>query len=1038
MSYSSIHSTLALIRTTESSPSSLDDFLFQELQLHEPNHWEHGLSDSQVRQRIQTYGKNEVPTKKPKELYQLFLDQFNDRLVQVLLFVAMVSAAASFSEAQEDMRMATTTVTATATKMTMMIQEGNHPMEYFMEPIIILSILILNATVGVWQQLSAIKSLDALKQMQPKLATVLRKDEATGISDWISGYRASDLVPGDVIQIRVGEFVPADVCLAQMDSNILTIDESALTGESESVIKIPFHELEEDHSSDKQSAVMAFSGTIVTAGTAVAIVLRTGSETKLGRIQSSMDAVEDEKTPLTQKLDKFADDLAKIIAIICAAVFLISIPRFDDPSFSSIFEGAFYYAKVGVALGVAAIPEGLPAVITLVLALGTRRLAEKNVIVRNLPSVETLGSVSVICTDKTGTLTTNQMTAVSLVVAESTNASDFGLIEHSIEGSTYEPLGKVGGIDSQEIMIHPTGAIADTVAVSIGCNNAILSKKDDTYVVVGEPTEGALLTLAEKIGNLGKFKADIDSTAAVWKKQYERYATLDFDRIRKSMSVLYRSTDGGNESCYRLLVKGAPNLLLKRCSKIKSRSGVISTLTEDMRTELQECIRNLSSRPLRCLLLAVKDIGQVDSKKLERSNVTSDIESDLTLVSLIGIKDPPREDARNSIELCRRAGIRIIMITGDSRDTAVAIARDLNILSDGLNAKAFEGKEFFLKSRQEQLNLLKDGNLVFCRTEPSDKQTIVKLLQDLDEIPAMCGDGVNDALVLRQSSIGIAMGSGTDVAKEAADMILVDNSFSTIVDGIQEGRGIYMNMLSFIDFLISCNVGEVLAVFICTLLGFPSILSAIQLLWVNLVTDGPPATALGFNPSENVMQDSPRPRDEGIITPWLLVRYCVIGGYIGIATVGIFASYFINLGLSIDDIRNWSLCEANISSIGCNVFTDKESLSMPQTLALSTLITSELIKALSSVSLDSSILSVGPQRNPYLILGVFVPFIIHLGIVYSSTFGMPWICESFGLTPLSVESWASILIWSIPVIFIDEALKIVSRTQRRTESRRSQ
>ena len=720
------------------------------------------------------------------------------------------------------------------------------------------------------------------------------------------------------------------------------------------------------------------------------------------------------------------------------AVFLVSIPRFDDPSFPSVFDGAFYYAKVGVALGVAAIPEGLPAVITLVLALGTRRLAEKNVIVRNLPSVETLGSVSVICTDKTGTLTTNQMTAVSMVLAEGKSESNINLIEHMVEGSTYEPIGNIHGIDAKEISLYPHGAVADVVSVSIGCNNARLVKEDGTYTMAGEPTEGALLTLAEKIGNIGKQHIGNNSMQNSWWQKYDRYATLEFDRTRKSMSVLIRPTESNQASEHILLVKGAPNLLLSRCTKVKLRSGETVPLDDDLRNEFEQKIHQLGSRPLRCLLLAIKEVNCLEESREAFENYLADsknfvqIEDELTVVGLIGIKDPARFDARDSIKLCKHAGIRVIMITGDSRDTAVAIAKELEILPNETKdeyLKAFEGKQFFSRSETEQLELLKDGNLVFCRVEPADKQAIVKLLQRLNEVPAMTGDGVNDAPALRQASIGIAMGSGTSVAKEAADMILVDDSFSTIVVGVKEGRGIYMNMLSFIDFLISCNVGEVIAVFLATLLGFPSILSAMQLLWVNLITDGPPATALGFNPSENVMDKAPRSRDEDIITPWLLLRYTVIGTYIGFATVGIFASHFLNLGVSFNEIQNWSQCD--VESIGsyCAVFTTENALALPQTLALTTLITSELLKALSSVSLDSSITVIGPQRNPYLIIGVGIPMLIHLSILYSGTFGMSSLCESFGLVPLSFENWISVLGWSLPTLLLDEMMKLISRNE---------
>jgi len=756
----------------------------------------------------------------------------------------------------------------------------------------------------------------------------------------------------------------------------------------------------------------------------------------------------------------------------------LSIPKFDDPSFSSTFEGAVYYAKVAVALGVAAIPEGLPAVITLCLSLGTRRMAQRNVIVRKLPSVETLGCTSVICTDKTGTLTTNEMTAVSLVMMEESRHSgaEHGIhvVEHEIGGSGYAPFGSVDGVPVTEYEAIPNGAVADICAVSALCNDAKIIGRDDEetgskqFERVGEPTEAALCVLTEKLGSsiqlsAGRPPSEIAMTqSATWRNDWRRTFTLEFSRDRKSMGVLCKSNDnprGGN----RLLVKGAPNLLINRCTHVKLRSGKVVKLTGSLRREIEAKTSELAGRPLRMLGLAVKETTNLDrTLKQYDGTMTStettsdieiasnkhpllhdpskyvDIESGLTLVGLVGIKDPARPEVADSIRKCSEAGIRVIMITGDAKDTAIAISKDVNIFTDADThqpIKAFEGREFFVKPAHEQLDLLREGNLVFCRAEPSDKQQLVQMLQSLNEIPAMTGDGVNDAPALQQAAIGIAMGiTGTEVSKEASDMILADDNFSTIVNAVEEGRCIYANMQAFICFLISCNIGEIFTILIATIAGFPEPLTAMHLLWVNLVTDGPPATALGFNPPDpDLMLQPPRPSDEPIMSKWMLTRYCITGLYVGLATVGIFVDHFVSQGVTLGQLSTWSKCElwnsATVAegALTCDSLFGEAGRALPQTLSLTTLVCMEMFKALSAVSVDSSLITVPPTKNRWLILGVAVPFLLHLAVVYSEKLGIPGLGESFGLAPLSLKHWIRVLEFSAPIIILDEALKAVGR-----------
>ena len=517
------------------------------------------------------------------------------------------------------------------------------------------------------------------------------------------------------------------------------------------------------------------------------------------------------------------------------------------------------------------------------------------------------------------------------------------------------------------------------------------------------------------------------------------------------MSVLCRG-DGGSEG-NRLFVKGAPNLLLERCTHVKFRDGTVSRLSGALRREIEEKTTELAVRPLRCLALAIKEEQDLDGslqdyvpdEESDRAHPLlsdpsnfRDIETGLTLVGIVGIKDPARPEVADSIRMCSEAGIRVMMITGDARDTAVAIARDVNIfppLEEASNdeVKAYEGREFFEKPEAEQLELIKTGNMVFCRAEPADKQKLVKMLQSQDEIPAMTGDGVNDAPALQQASIGIAMGiTGTEVSKEAADMVLADDNFSTIVSAVEEGRCIYANMQAFICFLISCNIGEICAILFATIAGFPEPLTAMHLLWVNLVTDGPPATALGFNPPDpDIMKQLPRPSDEPIMTRWLLTRYCLTGLYVGIATVGVFVGHYMSLGVSLSDLASWSKCGdlwQPGNDLMCSDLFQGSGRMLPQTLSLTTLVMMEMFKALSAVSVDNSLIRVGPQKNGWLLLGVALPLLLHFAVVYSEKLGLPGLGESFGLVPLSLENWITVLKWSAPILLVDEALKAVGRS----------
>jgi Ca2+-transporting ATPase len=1073
-----------------------------------------GLTSQDRHNRLKyIFGPNELEQPRQRSLLSYIIEQFDDKLVRILLVVAMVSAFFGLLEVKEKVgewgsellqpllkpllhllhngdggSSHSSSPTKSSSIAEEVVKEAKNILmgkteskelndfgikdllEALVEPIVITTILVINALVGGYQSLNASKGISALKEMQASKA-VVRVCRGGNDVDEVE-LDASSLVPGDIVLLSVGQKIPADIRLISVSTSSFTVDEACLTGESDSVSKMPYKGDIKDDDVQKDGGAMGanskgmlYGGTVITAGKGLGVVVRTGMDTEMGKIQRGVtEAASDEqahRTPLAIKLDEFGDKLTVIIGLICVGVWVASIPKFHDPTFKQPIEGAIYYAKVAVALGVAAIPEGLPAVITLCLSLGTRRMAKRNVIVRKLPSVETLGCTSVICTDKTGTLTTNEMTAVSLVLLEDNSLVE----EHAISGVSYSPEGTIDGIEhSVEIQKNPTGALADVAAVSALCNDATIVGHDvpkaagKTYERIGEPTEAALCVLAEKIG--GKFSESASTTPStrssanvnVWRTEHPSQAILEFNRDRKSMSVLSsNSSSRGN----RLLVKGAPNMLLERCTHAKLRDGTIIKLDGKLRRQIEQKTTELATRPLRCLALAVKETNQLEQSLRHYSqNADNDtrhpllsdpqnyasIESGLTWVGMVGIKDPARPEVAESIKKCHAAGVRVIMITGDARDTAVAIARDVNILppsSSGQMVKAYEGREFFDKPEKEQLELLASpGNMIFCRAEPSDKQRLIKMLQSQGEIAAMTGDGVNDAPALQQASIGIAMGiSGTEVSKEAADMVLADDNFSTIVAAIEEGRSIYNNMQAFICFLISCNIGEIAAILFAAVCGFPEPLSAMHLLWVNLVTDGPPATALGFNPpSPDVMTQKPRPSDEPIMTNWMLFRYLVTGLYVGFATVGSFVGHYLSQGVTLNQLSSWGKCNQVWNppdGVTCESLFQGVGRELPQTLSLTVLVLMELFKALSAVSVNSSIFTVGPNQNPWLIAGVALPFALHLAVVYSAELGFPGLAKSFGLVPLSLHDWEIALKWAAPILIVEEILKFFGRVKKR-------
>ncbi|XP_065868497.1 calcium-transporting ATPase 1, endoplasmic reticulum-type-like [Euphorbia lathyris] len=999
-----------------------------------------GLSAAEVEKRLQIHGYNELEKHEGQSIFKLILEQFNDTLVRILLAAAIISFVLALYDGDEG---------------------GEKEITAFVEPLVIFLILIVNAIVGIWQESHAEKALEALKEIQSEQATVLRDGSK------VTNLPAKELVPGDIVELRVGDKVPADMRLLSLISSTVRIEQGSLTGESEAVSKTVKPVSEYTDIQGKKS--MLFAGTTVVNGHCMCLVTQTGMHTEIGKVHSQIHEASqtEDDTPLKKKLNEFGEQLTIIIGIICALVWLINLKYFLSweyvdgwpANFKFSFEKCTYYFEIAVALAVAAIPEGLPAVITTCLALGTRKMAQKNALVRKLPSVETLGCTTVICSDKTGTLTTNQMAVAKLVAMGSRIGT---LRSFNVEGTTYNPFdGKiedwpVGRMDSNLQTIAKVAAI---------CNDAGVEQSGQHYVATGVPTEAALKVLVEKMGFPGGHNEsssghkDALHSCQLWSKMEQRIATLEFDRDRKSMGVIV-NTSSGKKS---LLVKGAVENLLERSSYVQLLDGSIVELDQYSRELILQSLHDMSTSALRCLGFAYKaelpSFETYDGNEdhpahqllLNPSNYST-IESALIFVGLVGLRDPPRKEVRQAIEDCKAAGIRVMVITGDNKNTAEAICREIGVFGphDDISLRSLTGKDF-MTHRDQKNHLRQDGGLLFSRAEPRHKQEIVRLLKEDGEVVAMTGDGVNDAPALKLADIGIAMGiAGTEVAKEASDMVLADDNFSTIVAAVGEGRSIYNNMKAFIRYMISSNIGEVASIFLTSALGIPEGMIPVQLLWVNLVTDGPPATALGFNPPDkDVMQKPPRRSDDSLISPWILFRYLVIGLYVGIATVGVFIiwythSSFMYIDLSGDghslvtysQLAHWDQCstwdgfKVSPFSAGSQVFKFDENPCeyfhsgkiKASTLSLSVLVAIEMFNSLNALSEDGSLVTMPPWVNPYLLVAMFVSFGLHFLILY-----VPVLAQIFGIVPLSLNEWLLVLAVAFPVILIDEVLKFVGR-----------
>ena len=832
-----------------------------------------GLKNKEVTERQIKYGKNIIQEGKKENIFIKFIKQFNDFMIIILIIAAIVSAIVSKVEGTGD---------------------------YF-DSIIIIAIVIFNGIMGLIQEVKAEKSIEALKKMTSPTAKVKRDGK-------IQIINGEDIVPGDIIILEAGNYIPADVRLANTYN--FKVEESSLTGETEPVLKDENEILNSKKMSLGDITNMAFSGTVATNGHAEGIVIGTGMDTEVGKIAKMIITNESPTTPIQKKLGEVGKTLGIACLAICVVIFIIGIIK--NISIMEMF-------MTSVGLAVAAIPEGLPAIVTIILSIAVTKMAKKNSIIRKLPAVETLGSSKVICSDKTGTLTENNMKVVE-IFGEKNKILELGLL----------------------------------------CTNCEITNHGE---IEGEPTEVAIV------------KAAIENK--VDKSEYERVYEIPFDSNRKLMTVIVKLNNGK----YRIITKGAPEVLLSKC-KFYENNNIKNDLLENYYTKIKNTNERMAEKALRVLGVAYEDIDI-----LPTSIENSKIENNLIFVGLIGMIDPPRKGVKEAVLSCRNAGIKTVMITGDHITTAKAIAKDLGILKEG--ELAITGEEL---DKIPEEKLIKDimNYSVFARVSPEHKVRIVKTFQKTGAVVAMTGDGVNDAPALKKADIGIAMGlKGTDVAKNASDMILNDDNFVTIVEAVKQGRNIFDNIKKAIHFLISTNIGEIVTIFVGLLLGMKSPLLAIQLLWINLITDSLPAIALGLEePESDIMNKPPRDSKKSIFADGLFGKILAEGFMIGMLTILAFA-------------------------IGNRYY----GIEVGRTMAFISLGMLELIHCF-NISTEKSIFKSNVFKNKYLIGAFLIGVFLQVIIVF-----IPSIANVFKLTQLNYIQWIITIIISIMPVFIIELQK---------------
>ena len=872
-----------------------------------------GLTQKQASKLLEECGSNTLAEKKGNGALKIFAGQFRDVMVMILLGATVISVL----------------------------------LGEIYDALTIIAIVLLNAVLGFIQEYRTEKTLEALAGMTAPTAKVIRDGKARTIP-------AADLVPGDIVTLETGDKVPADCVILRC--NGLFADEAMLTGESEPVAKREGSENDRDNSLNR--SCIAYSGTVITRGNAAALVIATGKNAQVGKISHMINDAEESRTPLQKRLGELGKVVALICIGVCIIVFLAGVLR-GEPVFDMLM--------TGITIAIAAIPEGLPATVTIALALAVSRMLKQKALVNKLHSVETLGCASVICSDKTGTITENKMT-VKHIFAD--------MKEFDVFGNGYKINGEIRLGDSKpnpktvpplyELLecsvLCSTASITSDSKVSFRNRGTSLGKGE--WEVSGDPTETALLISAAK-GGITKETLN----------HYRKISEIPFDSETKMMTVICRKPSGEDTA----FVKGAPDILLKKCGFIMTSDGIIP-LDSALRNRITEEISSLSKRALRVLALARKDLQS-----------SHDTESGLVFLGLAAMQDPPREEAKTAVRKCSEAHIKTVMITGDHKETAAAVAKEAGILRGG---EAITGAELD-KLSDSELDRNLDRYTVFARVNPSHKLRLVKAYKRKGHIAVMTGDGVNDAPAIKEANVGVAMGvTGTDVTKQAADVILLDDNFATLVKAVEQGRGIYANIRKFVRYLLSCNIGEVITMFLGILMGFPMVLLPTQLLLVNLVTDGLPAIALGMEPCEkDVMKHRPRKPDESFFSGGLMFKIVFRGIMIGLCTLGCFTT-LLRTGASLDTAR---------------------------TGALTTLIVSQLIHVFECKSETKGLFSINYFSNIKLILAVLVSVAAIAAAVYIPAFGVIFSTVKLAKTPLLISlgfSFVVPVISGIPSLFI--------------------
>lgn len=846
-----------------------------------------GLTEKEVKKRLEKHGPNELQEGKRTPAIAVFFAQFKDFMVLVLLAATLISGF----------------------------------LGEYVDAVAIMAIVFVNGVLGFFQERRAEKSLHALKELSTPYVSALRD------GSW-KKIQSKELVPGDIMKFSSGDRIGADVRIVEAKS--LEIEESALTGESIPVVK-QADKLRKPDVSLGDISNMAFMGTIVTRGSGVGVVVGTGMNTAMGKIADMLESAGSLSTPLQRRLEELGKIL--IIVALLLTVLVVAVGVLQGHELYSMF-------LAGVSLAVAAIPEGLPAIVTVALSIGVQRMIKQKSIVRKLPAVETLGCASVICSDKTGTLTQNKMTVTHMWSGGKT---------FKVSGIGYEPEG-VFTRDEREIKPKDEKILEQMLVFGALCNTSEIALKDGHYVLDGDPTEGALLTAARKGGYSNDWLSG----------QYRVVAEFPFDSVRKMMTVIVED----KEKKQFVITKGAPDVLIDRSSHLMydARSAPFSG---EKKAETEAVLKELASQALRTIAIAYKPLKSGEKPTMEQA------EKNLTMIGLSGIIDPPRPEVRQAIKECREAGIKTVMITGDHVETAKAIAKDLRLLPK--KGRVMDGKTLNELTEKELIETV-DDVYVFARVSPEHKLKIVKAFQENGHVVAMTGDGVNDAPAIKQADIGVAMGvTGTDVAKEASSLILVDDNFATIKSAIKEGRNIYENIRKFVRYLLASNVGEILVMLFAMLLALPLPLVPIQILWVNLVTDGLPAMALGMDqPEGDLMRRKPRHPKEGVFARKLGWKVVSRGFLIGAATI---------LAFIIVYHRN------------------PENLPYAQTVAFATLVLAQLIHVFDCRS-ETSVFSRNPFENIYLLGAIISSIFLMVIVIY-----YPPLQPIFKTVPITPGDW---------------------------------